>query len=508
MKTPSQRFQRFRFRIPLALSVAFLMLVQLEGLSQDGTPDTGFDQDGMVITDFGSPDEVCRALAQQSDGKIVAAGSYQGSTHRIVCLARYNADGSLDTGFDGDGKAEYNHGSNIDIHDMQLQHDGKILLVGGYSSNDLFMARFNTDGSLDTSFNTDGILEPDLGGLNETAFSVLLQPDQKIVIGAYSALSASVSFALARFLPNGALDTSFNHTGINLNHFNSQSAIVRSICLQPDGKIVAAGSRANASNNDILLVRYQANGTLDSSFGNSGSVIKDLGAWEAAYSVLVEPDGKLLLAASTGTTWSDEDFVCLRFLADGSPDLSFNGTGYVITNMGGADRVHSVQRLHSGKILLGGSDGNGKFALARYLSNGSLDLSFNSTGKVLTNLGFSFDMILQQDGKILMGGFKVNGPQSEFGLIRYQQSNPLSLAENGWHGTAPAFPNPSSGLLELVSETAAELQVFELSGKCLIKMEIQEGSNRIDLQALPSGCYVLKQLHEGQQIGIYKWIRE
>lgn len=495
-------------RLPL-LSLFFLLLLPCNVIhAQDGSPDNSFDLDGVVITDFNSPDEVCRVLAQQADGKILAAGSYNSSTHRIVCLARYNADGSLDTGFDSDGKTEYNHGTNVEIYDMVIQNDGKILLVGGYSSNDLFMARFNVNGSLDTSFNHNGIMEPDLGGFNETAYSVLLQSDQKIVVGAYSALTASVSFALARFMPDGAIDSSFNQTGKTFNHFNSHTAIVRSICLQADGKILAAGSRANASDNDILLVRYLPNGTLDSSFGSSGIVIKDLGNWESAYSVMVEPNGKILLAGSTATLSGDEDFVGLRFMADGSPDLSFNGTGHLITNMGGMDRAHSVQRLHSGKILLGGTDANGKFALARYLSNGSLDLSFNSTGKVLTNLGFSFDMILQQDGKILMGGFKVNGSLSEFCVIRYQQSNPLSINEAGYPFNGSFFPNPSSGFLSLESETASELHVFDLHGKLILNKEIRQGSNRYDLCALPAGCYLLKIYRDGQYTGSCKWVRE
>ncbi len=189
-------------------------------------------------------------MAIQSDGKIVVAGG-SGST---FALARYNANGSLDTTFDGDGKLTTTFGGTSSAaYGVAIQSDGKIV-AAGYSlsatnNQDFALARYNTDGSLDTSFDGDGKLTTDFGSFFDFAFSVAIQSDGKIVAAGNSGAGNTQDFALARYNTNGSLDTSFDVDGKVTTSFAAGNDIAYSVAIQTDGKIVAAGRRPSAMAN-------------------------------------------------------------------------------------------------------------------------------------------------------------------------------------------------------------------------------------------------------------------
>ena len=293
----------------------------------DGTLDTSFDGDGIVTTDLSTTGDVAESVVVQADGKILVAGSAFNGTDYDFALVRYNADGSLDTSFAGDGIATTDLGSGADRgRSVTVQSDGKILVAGkGIATDaDFAIVRYNSDGSLDTSFGGDGITTTDVGGGADAGFSVTVQPDGKILVAGRSYDGSSDAFALTRYNSDGSLDTSFDNDGIVTTDIGVGTDIAYSVDLQPDGKILATGYSNNGVSTEIALIRYNSDGSLDTTFGGSGIVTTDLGPGnDSAYDAALQSDGKIVVAGYSDNGPS-VDFAILRYNADGSLDTTFD----------------------------------------------------------------------------------------------------------------------------------------------------------------------------------------
>ena len=213
-----------------------------------GSLDLSFGGDGIVATDFGNRDEHLRAVAVQPDGKIVAAGYTQEGHSFDFALVRYTADGELDSSFGNGGKVTTAFGHHAHIHGMALQPDGKIVACGHthtYRNDDFLMARYNADGSLDDSFGGDGKVALDFNGGFDYCFGTAVQPDGKILVAGTAQVASTYDFALARYNANGSLDASFGSGGKVTTEFGASDATQndqsQALALQPDGKIVVAG---------------------------------------------------------------------------------------------------------------------------------------------------------------------------------------------------------------------------------------------------------------------------
>ena len=393
----------------------------------NGSLDTSFDADGCVTTSFAfSSSEYGYGVAVQSDGKIVLAGySWNGSNYDFA-LVRYNAGGSLDTTFDGDGLGTTDFASSSDYgYCMALQPDGKIL-VAGYSNGDFALARYNTNGSLDTTFDGDGKVTTPIGSSTDCAYSVILQADGKIVAAGYSWNGSNYDFAVARYNSNGSLDTTFDGDGKLTTPLGSADDYAQSVALQADGKIVVAGYSYNGSNNDFAVARYNANGSLDTSFNGSGKATLDFGSSnDYGYGVAVQADGKVVVAGYSNVS-GNYDFALVRYNTNGSLDTSFDGDGKVLTPVGpSSDYIYDVVLQPDGKIVAAGYDWNWSnydFALVRYNPDGSPDTSFGGDGRVITPIGSGDDcgrsVALQTDGKIVVAGYSNNGSDLDFAVVR------------------------------------------------------------------------------------------
>jgi uncharacterized delta-60 repeat protein len=387
-----------------------------------------------------------RSVTIQADGKILVAGSEYGN----FSVIRLNADGSLDTSFDGNGKTFIDVGIGSDYgSSVTVQSDGKIVVAGtSYkgTDSDFSLIRLNANGSLDTSFNGTGKAIIPVGTSSDSGNSVIIQPDGKIVVAGTSSYQTdsygnTPNFSLIRLNANGSLDTSFNGTGKAIIPVAGLSDYGESVTLQSDGKIVVAGS-TYYSNFDFGLIRLNADGSLDTSFGASGRVIKPVGSGvDFGKSVTIQRDGKIVVAgySSNGSNVdSSSDFSLIRRNADGSPDTSFNGTGKAIIDVGGVwDSGNSVILQSDGKIIVAGSSFNGSnsdFSLIRLNADGSLDTSFNGTGKAIIPVGTSSDsgnsVIIQSDGKIVVAGTSSNGSNNDFSLIRLNADGSLDTSFN------------------------------------------------------------------------------
>jgi uncharacterized delta-60 repeat protein len=382
---------------------------------------------GMVTTAVGSSHDYGYCVAVQSDGKIVVAGSSFNGSNNDFALVRYNINGSPDSTFGSSGKVTTPIDSNNDGgYSVAVQGDGKIV-VAGYSSNggndDFALVRYNPNGSLDNGFGSGGKVTTAIGSGHDTGQSVAVQADGKLVVAGISWNGSNDDFAVVRYHSNGTLDTSFNGTGKVTTNFGSSYDFGRSVVVQADGKIVVAGTSNNGSINDFALVRYNTNGSLDTSFGNGGKVTTDFGgSQDAGLSVVVQADGKLVVAGYSGY-----DFALVRYNTNGSLDTGFGGTGKVTTDFGSSqDEGHSVVVQSDGKLVVAGTSntgGNYDFALVCYNADGSLDTSFGNGGKVTTAIGSSYDVgqsvAVQTDRKIVVAGYSWNGSNTDFALVRY-----------------------------------------------------------------------------------------
>jgi len=389
-----------------------------------GDLDPTFGTGGLVVTDIGPYADYGRAMALQPDGKIVVAGYSSMSINDDFAVVRYNADGSLDTSWSGDGKVTTDFDfSNETARSVAVQPDGKIV-VAGYGTaggnDDFAVVRYNADGSLDTSFDGDGKVTTAIGSGADWGRSVTLQPDGKILVVGRSGAGGVFTFALVRYNPDGSLDTSFDGDGKVTTVIGSSSQGYN-VIVQPDGRIVVAGE----SGNDIALARYNSDGSLDTSFDGDGRATTDLGfTGDSGYDVALQPDGKIVVSGM-----SNYDFAVVRYNANGSLDTSFSGDGTVVTNLGASDMGLSVALQSDGKIVVGGQS-SGAFAVARYNADGLLDTSFSGDGRVTTALGAGYGMALQSDGKIVVAGDSA----SSFAAVRYLGDAPapeITVLGNG-----------------------------------------------------------------------------
>jgi uncharacterized delta-60 repeat protein len=411
------------------LSIALVVTSFLLGLTSSvqaaaGDLDPSFGTGGFVTTDFGSRDDFGVGAAIQPDGKIVVAGNSGavGAFAVDFALARYNPDGSLDTTFGSGGIARSDFGAPLDAaSDVVVQPDGK-LVAAGLSAGNFAVARYNPDGSLDATFGSNGLSIIDFGS-NDQANAIILQADGKLVAAGFTLPpSFAGDFALARLNANGSLDTTFGNGGKVTTEFGSFD-LGFDAAVTADGRIVVAGRTGD----DFALARYDMNGTLDGSFGIGGKVTTNLGGSDQPFAIALDAAGRVIAAGT-----SSNDFALARYNADGSLDAGFGVGGTVTTDFaaGSSDTAFGVVVQPGGGITAAGGSssvsGSSSFALARYDSTGNLDASFGAGGKVTTAfpspLSNALDLLTQPDGKVVaIGGTRdlaVSG-SGDFALVRY-----------------------------------------------------------------------------------------
>jgi len=330
---------------------------------------------------------------------------------------------------------------------IAIQPDGKLVTAGlSYSYNSNFtvltsvfaLARYNTNGNLDTTFGNGGIVTTAIGATDDTAQAVVIQPDGKIVAAGNSDASTSDSsayrFALVRYNSDGTLDPTFGNGGIVTTVVGANAGAF-GLALQ-GGKLVAAGF----SDNRFAAVRYNADGSRDSTFGIGGIVTTPIGVNDTARAVAIQSNGKIVVAGSTNNG-IDYDFAVVRYQTDGSLDTTFNPTGSISNVPGVAitdftdldDEAFAVDIQVDGKLVVAGHTNTGasrfEFALARYDTDGSLDSTFGTGGKVSTPIRAVHDSaraVALQGSKIVAVGFSDRGAfLYDFAVARYNSDGSL-----------------------------------------------------------------------------------
>jgi uncharacterized delta-60 repeat protein len=382
-----------------------------------GDLDPTFGSGGKTSTDILNDTDLAAGVVVQPDGKIIAGG-VSGLDFAVV---RYNSDGSLDLSFGPNGRVRTDFfGSFDEGHAVALQSDGKILLAGSAVNSitfqDFALARYNTDGALDPTFGSGGKVTTDFFDDNDEAWALAIQTDGKIVLAGRAATDSGFAFAIARYLPGGSIDPSFGSGGKVISHFSGADRAF-AVAVQPDGKILAAGT---------VIARYNPDGSIDSGFGAGGSVVPGL----IVRGLALQSNGKTVAA---GSNLLSTDFAVARYDSDGTLDSTFGSGGKVITDFFGQSDVGlAVVIQPDGNLIVSGQVSTqdfvtSAFGLVRYKNDGSLDATFGSGGRVTTDFfeanvsGGASGLALQSDGRIIAAGGAFNSATGwDFVLARYQ----------------------------------------------------------------------------------------
>ena len=363
----------------------FAVVRHLPGGALDATFGTG----GQVLTDFGGF-EGAASVALQPDGKIVVAGNAGGD----FALARYHADGSLDGTFGVGGKVLSDFAGSFDAaQGVAVQADGSIVAAGlafvGFTT-DFALARYNPDGTPDAGFGSGGQILTDFGGAEgengDSASDVAIGSDGKIVAAGNAhdngSSGGSGGFGLARYETDGSLDASFGSGGLAVTDFAPGRDSAFSVLLQPDGKVVAVGLAPECTSPcDVALARYSSDGSLDGTFGTGGKVQSDFGGYEIGNDAALQPDGKIVVAGNAGgSLGSSRDHFLARYNPDGSLDTGFGIGGEVRHDFGGTDYATAVALQPDGKVVVGGRVDGSSFTLLRYLSGPAPDPDADGDG--------------------------------------------------------------------------------------------------------------------------------
>jgi len=367
---------------------------------------------GKVTTDIGSfSSDTGDSVAIQTDGKILVAGWSVGAGITVV---RYNVDGSLDTGFAVNGKFSTDIGGVA--RSVAVDSNNKILVVGT-ANRALSVVRLNDDGTLDSQFGVGGKLAVSNSNVfSYEGFDVTLQTDGTIlVVGIVNSYKTIGSF-VTRISAGGTLDQSFGSAGSAGGPFYYYDRGL-GVATQSDGKILISGYGTPYSSGpsiEGIIGRYNPDGSFDTTFGSDGKVLLPDFAW---HDIAVQPDGKIVVAGT-----SNLDFAITRINASGQKDISFGTLGVVTTAINGTDEAYSMVLQADGKILVVGQSNN-DFAAIRYNIDGSLDASFGVGGKVTTDISGpgqagidqAYGLALQSDGKIVLAGYS----NEDFAVVRY-----------------------------------------------------------------------------------------
>jgi uncharacterized delta-60 repeat protein len=441
---------------------------RLEALEDRVVPSAGqldptFGSGGLVTTVVGrdalggSPDAQANAVLVQPDGKVVAAGSSRDAKGiPQITLVRYNANGTLDTTFGNNGVVQTSvskYGGFIT--GLALQSDGKIVAVGeanagGKVGEEVAVARYNPNGSLDTTFgggsHPTGIV---LTALNlpgtDGPNAVAIDGNGKIDVAGSSAPNGGPnSFTLLRYNANGTLDTTFgpSKNGIVTTQVGTSSSGAGGLAIQPDGDIVLAGGASGG----MALVRYTAAGQLDTSFGSGGIVSNILPPGTVgggAGPVLVLSNGLIVVGGTSSPNSSTSNLTLARFTSSGQLDTTFGNAGFAIDTASGIGSACALALGANGDLLAPGSmqspGPSEEFALAAFLPGGAPDTSFGSNGTATANLGGQARaqaMAVQGDGRIVLAGFaSPTGSGYDFALARFLPSQPQV-------GSFTASPDP------------------------------------------------------------------
>ena len=409
--------------------------------TSDLKPDNSFSIDGKLTTEFNTNQNFANGIAVQTDGKLIVVGYVINGTESSTAIVRYNMNGTPDSNFAVNGKLIENLNQGATKYTCTVvQKDGKIVTGGQTMLNDhtaFALARYNNNGRLDETFGKGGIQINDFGNSKNIINSIAIQSDGKIIAGG----SSNRSLAIARYNTNGSLDNTFAKDGVNKDIFNFND-YTNSIIIQPDGKILTAGS---------VLARFKTNGTLDSTFNHVGHLtpILPYNGIPNFVSIAVQKNGNILVL----NDFYNQTPTVIKYFKNGQSDSTFSENGQAAIYDFDRGRGQSLILQNDEKIVVGGyleevdRSTNSSYLITRLNNNGKIDSTFNKGQVVRTSIAmrdYGKSLKIQNDNKIILAGYSYTDQAHEvFSMVRYNTNGSLdnSFNNNGRQTTAASGAN-------------------------------------------------------------------
>lgn len=409
----------------------------------------------------------------------------------LPCLTASAAPGDLDPTFGVGGLAEPFAGMEGYVNALARQTDGKLIAVG-WRGHEWAIARYTSDGKHDPTFSGDGEITIDFSDGRDEATAVVIQPDGRIVVGGIARNPTWSDFAVVRLNADGTMDTTFSDDGKVVTQLTTDSRVhddISSVLLQPDGKILAIGTTAY-NNGQFTAVRYLPSGEIDSAFG-----IKILGynSGSACGAACLQPDGRILIAGRSLVRSGHGDgtqFTMCRLLADGTLDMSFGSSGWEIwdpTPAGGGESATSIVLQQDGKILVSGTS-NESAAVMRYHSSGPTpDGSFSGDGKLLIPpagaIGYpSVECIARPDGKMLLAGWRPDIGPAGWCLARLTPTGTFdaTFSGDGMLPPPPALTSTAGYIMDTLQQPDGKVVVAWMFGIARFIIDEDSDSDGLD----------------------------
>ena len=427
--------------------------IEVERYNLNGTLDTSFGAGGFETIDYASKNQYVSSVRVLSSGNILLAG-YDASAagHYESMAVRLTPSGALDTSYQGTGRAAVVLGQFIT---STIAADGTVTEAGapGDNGSSFAVARTTSQGTVDTSFGNQGLVTTDfVGSMASTGNALAVGADGKTIIVGDASQNTGNVFAVARVNTDGTPDSTFGTNGVTTISFNGVDDRATAVAIQPDGKIVVAGytnsGTSSVPNYDFAVVRLNADGSVDSSFGNYGTVVIDQllqypsyqMTQDYAYGVALAPDGRVVIAGFTSQHLNGFNVMAIaRLTSTGALDTSLNGTGRADVPGGQYSAIaFSVAVDSSGRMVLGGyaqpTSGAWGFYLARLSTSGTMDNTFGTSGATFSALGGNSSVLhsiaIQPDGRIDAGGYASVSGYENFAVARYTVNGVLDPSFN------------------------------------------------------------------------------
>jgi uncharacterized delta-60 repeat protein len=370
----------------------------------------------------------------------------------LVAPPTMASPGELDGTFGTGGVLTTNFGGTYDwAYAAVRQPDERFLAAGvsnAHGSHDFALARYTIGNALDPTFGEGGMVTTDFGENSyDWAYAMALQPDGAIVVGGVSDRSGSKDFALARYLPNGALDGGFGDGGLVTEGRRPLTVdVVRSLAVQPDGRIVVSGvtfeDKASVDpNGDFIVARYLPDGSADPTFGVGGVVTTDFGdnGYDDAYALVIQPDRRILLGGYSttgggpGVLFGADNLALARYTPEGLPDMSFGRQGKVVLDAGSLDEeIRALALTPKGWVVAAGfvnGERGGDMLVARFNPQGVPDPDFGTGGRTVSDLSTHAEglaaVAIQPDGRIVAAGDVARQTLADFAVLRYDPAGHL-----------------------------------------------------------------------------------
>ena len=471
-------------------------------------PDQSFGTNGIVTTDlFGKEDQIYD-MAIQSDGKIVVAGYSVVQSHREFMVVRYLTNGVIDSLFGNNGKATVLvETANSTAKALAIQQDGKIVVAGHYDNNfynDAAVVRFNSNGTIDTTFGNTGVVRLVLSNQFDEFQDVAIQSDNHIVLAGLTSQNSTPDFLLIRMQPDGSPDPFFGVNGQVTTDFGGNTDGIYSLLLQPDNKILVSGS-TNIGSCYFAAARYLENGTLDPTFGTGGKVQVLSGArLDNCYGMALQTDSSIVLVG-THHSGAIDNYMVVRLTKLGVPDNTFGTNGVSLLQASSqADRLNDVVIEADGRILIAGSMNGGTDMLMQLTSVGLPDADFGTDG--IYEMGAPGaqnalnTLALMNDSSVVAAGFNDNGLDFDFFLSKVFVRSTTGI-EDGLSKDLKVtiYPNPviDEITIQLPEEFGRQVSVsiFDEAGRILLATDANDAGSNIKIQlptGLMNGVYFLR----------------